>query len=440
MNKFSTSRNFRFMPETTEFVILSFEGPDDYALAGGLGTRVRGLARNLASRGYNTHLFYVGDPNLSGVEHWGPPRLPGNLYYRRWCQWISKHYPGGVYDGELEKLRDFENSIPHFITENIVRPAASKGKITVVMAEEWHTAQTTINLSDHLWRCGLRDKALILWNANNIYSFERINWGALDFVSNITTVSKYMKHQMWSLGLNPTVIPNGIPDNFFKIPVKKTNERPLHESARADMALLKIGRFSPDKRWEMAIRALAILKDRGKKPCLIMKGGSEPYGGEVHRIIHELGLTISSLNLKETTFECLTDTIRNTKQSDIYDVQQMMPENLLKPLYAECDAVLANSGHEPFGLVGLEVMACRGIAFLGATGEDYAIPFKNSIMLETEDPHEIVSYITYLHNYPKRSSDMRKRARAAAAFYSWDSVIKYNLIPRLVFIREQKEI
>jgi len=428
------------MPETTEFVILSFEGPDDYALAGGLGTRVRGLASNLAARGYDTHLFFVGDPNEPGVEAWGPPDFPGKLYYHRWCQWISHHYPGGVYDGELNKLRDFENSIPHFVTENIVRPAAAKGKMTIIMAEEWHTAQTTINLSDYLWRCGLRNNALLLWNANNIYSFERINWGALNFVSNITTVSKYMKHQMWSLGINPTVIPNGIPDNFFKTPLRKKGERPLHESAGADMVLLKIGRFSPDKRWEMAIRALAILKDRGKRPCLIMKGGSEPYGGEVHRIISELGLSMASVNLKENTFKSLTGTLKSIKPADIYNVQQMMPEDLLKPLYAECDAVLANSGHEPFGLVGLEVMAARGIAFLGATGEDYAIPFKNSIMLETEDPYEIVSYITYLHNYPMRSSEMRRCARSAAAFYSWDSVIKHNLIPRLVFIREQKEI
>ncbi|NLB35093.1 MAG: glycosyltransferase family 4 protein, partial [Elusimicrobia bacterium] len=235
MNKFRKVRNFRFTPETTEFVILSFEGPDNYALAGGLSTRVRGLAHNLAEMGYTTHLFFLGDPSAPGLEEWGPPDFPGKLYYHRWCQWISRHYPGGVYDGEIEKLKDFENSIPQFVAEEIIRPAASKGKITIVMAEEWHTALTTINLSDYLWKCGLRNNAILLWNANNVYSFERINWGALNFVSNITTVSKYMKHQMWSLGLNPTVIPNGIPDNFFKTPPRKKDEKPLHTSTGADM-------------------------------------------------------------------------------------------------------------------------------------------------------------------------------------------------------------
>lgn len=32
----------------------------------------------------------------------------------------------------------------------------------------------------------------------------------------------------------------------------------------------------------------------------------------------------------------------------------IMSQELLRPFYAAADAVLANSGHEPFGLVGLE--------------------------------------------------------------------------------------
>ena len=115
-----------------------------------------------------------------------------------------------------------------------------------------------------------------------------------------------------------------------------------------------------------------------------------------------------------------------------------MPESLLKPLYAEADAVLANSGHEPFGLVGLEVMACGGIPFLGSTGEDYAIPFKNSIVLETEDPKEIMSYIEFLHRNPIRNADIRKMARSTAKHYSWKHVIQSNLLARLVHIKERR--
>jgi hypothetical protein len=39
------------------FVLLSFEGPDEYSRAGGLGVRVTNLSACLADKGY-THLFF----------------------------------------------------------------------------------------------------------------------------------------------------------------------------------------------------------------------------------------------------------------------------------------------------------------------------------------------------------------------------------------------
>ncbi|MFH1415168.1 MAG: glycosyltransferase family 4 protein [Elusimicrobiota bacterium] len=425
--------NLKIKPENTVFVILSFEGPDDYALSGGLGTRVRGLTMNLASLGYETHLFFIGDPDKPGFEK----KVDGKLYIHRWCQWISKYHPGGVYDGEENKLRDFKGSVPYFVTDNIVRPAVNDNKTVVIMAEEWHTADTVVALSEHLYYNGLRDKVMLLWNANNIYSFHRINWGALNFVANITTVSKYMKHQMWNWGINPTVIPNGIPDNFFKKPKDISYDRRLHKSTGADIILLKLGRFSPDKRWHMAIRALPILKRKGLKPVLLMKGGNEPFGGEVFYEIRYLGLKVADIYLEDLTIDCLGAALAAAPRADIYNIKPFMSEDLLKPLYYECDAVLANSGHEPFGLVGLEVMACKGITFLGSTGEDYAVPFKNSIVLETEDPKEIVSYIQFLHRNPRRNEEIRKMAHTTAKNYSWKNVIISNLLARLVHLKEQ---
>ncbi len=427
---------FKIKPENTEFVLLSFEGPDDYALAGGLGTRIRGLSKNLAKMGYISHLFYIGDPYLPGFE----TKMEGKLNIYRWCQWISRYYPGGVYDGENDKLRDFDGTVPRFVAENIVRPAVMKRKLVVVMAEEWHTAQAAINLSDYLHNLGIRDRVVILWNANNIYSFHRINWGALGFTSQITTVSKYMKHEMWKYGLNPIVIPNGIPDNFLRRHSLSGRRKELHEKTGADMILLKVGRFSPDKRWHMAIRALAILKNMGRKAFLIMKGGDEPFGGEVFHEIRQLGLTVRDINLDEHTIDNLQKKILEGPPADIYNVLQFMPESMLKPLYSECDAVLANSGHEPFGLVGLEVMACGGIPFLGSTGEDYAIPFKNSIVLETDDPNEIVSYLEFLYRRPLRNTEIRKMAKSTARMYTWKNVIQGNLLARLLQIKETKGV
>ncbi|HKK50740.1 MAG TPA: glycosyl transferase family 1, partial [Myxococcota bacterium] len=58
-----------------QFHLLSFEGPDAYARAGGLATRVEGLARTLAQLGFETHLWFIGDPDAPGHEQQGDLHL-----------------------------------------------------------------------------------------------------------------------------------------------------------------------------------------------------------------------------------------------------------------------------------------------------------------------------------------------------------------------------
>src|SRR5215470_13469418 len=76
-------------PGRATFVVLSFEGPDRYARAGGLGVRVTELSRALAEAGYPVHLVFVGDPDLPGHES----LIDGRLTLHRWCQWISAFHP-----------------------------------------------------------------------------------------------------------------------------------------------------------------------------------------------------------------------------------------------------------------------------------------------------------------------------------------------------------
>ncbi len=111
-------------PDNTVFLVMSFEGPDQYSKAGGLGVRVAELAEALAERGFETHVIFVGDPQLPAEER----RQEGRLVLHRWCQWVSKYYPNGVYQGEDEKLYDFNESTPWFVMDHIVRPAAEKGR------------------------------------------------------------------------------------------------------------------------------------------------------------------------------------------------------------------------------------------------------------------------------------------------------------------------
>jgi len=418
-------RQRKITPENTEFVILSFEGPDRYSLAGGLGVRVDNLSETLAEMGFRTHLFFIGDPKFKGEQ----VRYRGNLVLHRWCQWISKYYPNGVYDGEEAKLHDFTESLPYSVKDRVAKPAVAKGKLVVILGEEWHTAEAMCRLSDLLHSDGLRDKVVMFWNANNIFSFHRINWGRLNYATTITTVSRYMKHIMWRMGLNPLVIPNGIPKELLR----KVDDGAADEVRQAldtDLILCKVARWDPDKRWNGAVEAVARLKERGLKTVLLARGGVEPHGQEVLHNARSLGLTVREARMKPGSSDGYLTALQEAASADIIDVRFHIPLDFLQVLYRAADGVLANSGHEPFGIVGLEAMAAGGIAFTGCTGEDYAIPFVNSFMLETADPMEIVSYMMYLQDYPEEAARIRKAARRTARYFTWEAAVQ-NLISKL---------
>jgi glycosyltransferase involved in cell wall biosynthesis len=93
--------------------------------------------------------------------------------------------------------------------------------------------------------------------------------------------------------------------------------------------------------------------------------------------------------------------------------------------------VLANSGHEPFGLVGLETMAVGGVACTGGSGEDYAVPGYNALVLETMDPQEFIGLFEELRRNPVRERAIRRAGRLTAQHYVWPQVLQRNLLPRV---------
>src|SRR5215208_636431 len=110
-------------PESSVFVLVTFEGPDLYSQAGGLGVRMAGLGRALADAGYETHMFFIGDPDLPGEEK----LMSDRLILHRWGQWISRNCPAGVYEGEEAKKSDMEKSLPPYVRDNLILPALAAG-------------------------------------------------------------------------------------------------------------------------------------------------------------------------------------------------------------------------------------------------------------------------------------------------------------------------
>jgi glycosyltransferase involved in cell wall biosynthesis len=233
------------------------------------------------------------------------------------------------------------------------------------------------------------------------------------------------------MGIDPLVIPNGIPNSLLGRVSSRAAER-LRKSIDAELILAKVARWDPDKRWNMAIEAVARLKARGKKAVLLARGGIEPHGQEVLYNARSLGLKVRDVSTQGDTFKDYVRAIREGGGADVLNLTFHCPQSLLKFVYHTCDAVLANSGHEPFGLVGLETMAAGGIAFTGSTGEDYAIPYRNAMVMETADPKEIETYISYLDRHPEEKRRMRQAGRGTAGQYVWEKVIK-NLIRKLEY-------
>jgi glycosyltransferase involved in cell wall biosynthesis len=422
-----------FAPQRTVFVLLSFEGPDVYSQVGGLGVREKGLSRTLAQLGYETHLFFCGDPDLPGDE----TQEDGRLHYRRWCQWISARHRGGVYDGEDDKVRDWNASLPLSLVNQVIAPAIAAGRNVVVMGEEWHTATSMNLISDLLYYRGLRDRVVMLWNANNTFGFWRINWGALAFATTITTVSRYMKFKMWESGQNPMVIPNGIPRSSIR-DADPEAVAALRAAAAADHLCFKIGRFDPDKRWLSAVSAAAYIKRHGRRVRLVMRGGREAHGGEVIALARQQGLNVIDVAAPGEP-AALSAILRGNAAADVVNLTSFVSDDMLGVIYSACDAVLANSSHEPFGLVGLEVMAAGGLAVTGSTGEDYASAYRNALVLETDDPIELVTELKLLKDRPQLAAAIRRRGRVTARQYTWEKVIE-QLLLRVEFAAAQQAV
>lgn len=418
-------------PRQTEFVMVAFEGPDPYAQAGGLGVRMTGLARSLANRGFRVHFFFIGDPNLSSRED------EGSLTLYRWGQWISAYHPHGVYSAEYEKKIDLDQSLPSFVLSHIARPAIAQGKQLVIMTEEWQTAQFAIRLSDLLYEAGLRHKAVILWNANHRMGLHQIDFPRLGYIATITTVSRFMSHILQDYGINPVVIPNGIGNEWFdEVPrsavdrLRRLYPRPL---------LVKVGRFDPDKRWTTAVEAVAILKDRGLTPTWIIRGGMEPHGAEIFHRAKSLGLTVHDINIAGTpSQEAVLSRLEEEKpQADILHLRFFVPRDFLALLYRAADATLVQSGFEPFGLVGLEVMASGGVPIVGGTGEDYARAFRNSLIASDDNPRDLADLIEFASLRRDIRRDMVREARKTARSYHWQRVIDELLSQvALAFLRQ----
>lgn len=179
----------------------------------------------------------------------------------------------------------------------------------------------------------------------------------------------------------------------------------------------------------------SLLKARGLRPLLVARGGIEAHGVEVLERARALGLRVQpEAGPGDTEGLCAAiegAAVGAEGEADVLLGSAPLDLPTKRALFAAADGVLANSGHEPFGLVGLEVMAVGGVAFVGGTGEDYALPGQNCMVLQSNDPQELVRVFRYLRADSEVHARIRAEGPRTARLFSWDRVLEGGLFPHL---------
>jgi glycosyltransferase involved in cell wall biosynthesis len=132
----------------------------------------------------------------------------------------------------------------------------------------------------------------------------------------------------------------------------------------------------------------------------------------------------------------LVEALRDINGADMVVLRSHVDPHARRLLFRSADAVLANSRHEPFGLVGLEAMAVGGLACTGCSGEDYAVPGHNAMVLQTEDPTEFSRLFDVVRANPELRRTMRRAGRRTAEHFAWPRIVEGNLLPRVGAVAE----
>jgi glycosyltransferase involved in cell wall biosynthesis len=396
-------------------VLVAFEGPDRYSFVGGLATRMNDLAAALVARGHRVRHLFVGDPSLPQVE-----QRENGLVLERWGQWISAYHPRDVYDGEDGKYSDFSRTVPPHLAD-LAEEALRRGERTVMLFEDWQTAAAAIGAATIMAARGI--KVPVFWNANNTYGFGRVDFPILRRTTSITTISRYMRMELAKVDVEAAILPNGIAERWLQ-PVPPADASALRTAFGDRPTFVKVARFDRDKRWLWAVDAISAMRSAGMHPRFLMRGSRSPYADDVGARIRANGLTIERITLPPTAGPADLAATIAAMTADVIFLDFFISERSLRALYAAADGVLANSEKEPFGLVGLEVMSCGGIAYVGRTGEDYAVPFGNSVVIQSDDPRELITSYHTLRSAPALATSLRSDGLITARRFAWPRILE----------------
>jgi glycosyltransferase involved in cell wall biosynthesis len=134
----------------------------------------------------------------------------------------------------------------------------------------------------------------------------------------------------------------------------------------------------------MAVETGIQLKMEDHRVVFPLRGGIGAHGTEVLTRARELGLVVREVAGNPASWYEMLALLQNNPLADVYSLRFFMSQDMLAPFYATADAVLANSSHEPFGLVGIVAMTAGGLVFTGGTGDEYTLGSQTAVVQDTQ--------------------------------------------------------
>lgn len=243
------------------------------------------------------------------------------------------------------------------------------------------------------------DKKLRSWKLNLAVALYDRFFGKrlINKYTKVIVIAKWEIPYLEKLGINKekiVYIPNGIPEEFFNIPILKNK--------KTNLKLLFLGRIAPVKNIEVLIKSLSILNN--KNLTLSLVGPAEPeYKEKIVKLINQLGLE------KQITI-----------YPAVYDIREK-----IKVIDNHAIFVLP-SKREAMPTALIEAMARERVVISSKTdgGKEIIQDNKTGFLFDIDNEKQLTDKINIAVSEAKINSQIAKNARAFVRQYSWKTLIK----------------
>ncbi|MFB0520169.1 MAG: glycosyltransferase, partial [Desulfatiglandales bacterium] len=210
----------------------------------------------------------------------------------------------------------------------------------------------------------------------------------------------------------------------------------VREVLKTEMVFSKVARWRQDKGWKPAVQAIHNLNTLGEGSKLLAHVGMESERQKIAQQVMSLGMVMKNIHPEgdskescscaafEKDFTPYFEALSGSGTADVFNFAFPVPLSFLRVLYQASDVVLADSDHDPFGLVGMEAMAAGAIVFTSRRAEGHAKHMCNAIVLDKYTAEEIQFYAGYLHMHPEKREMIKTSARQTAERWTWKEVVK----------------